>query len=181
MNARFLTALFATFIGIVATLGAAGYAVTRLTGVLALASPPRELFRGPAFDFELSPGWWCELEDSTYTCSPPGKPPFAAIVVMAMKVRNDDDNLRSYEALLSKPKPDTNGPVQYVKRRTLGAHEWVEALHHGSELKNYDTYYLATNTSYLGIVVTMSVEKNEADKYITQLNDMMRTLRVYQR
>lgn len=45
----------------------------------------------------------------------------------------------------------------------------------------FQSAYLATNTSYLGIVVTMSVEKNEADKYITQLNDMMRTLRVYQR
>jgi hypothetical protein len=83
---------------------------------------------------------------------------------MAMKVRNDEDNLQSYEAFLRKTKPDTDGQVRYVKRRKLGAHEWVESLHNGSELKNYDTYYLATNTSYLGILVTMSVEKNEADK-----------------
>ena len=47
---------------------------------------------------------------------------------------------------------DKFSEVRYVKHSVIAARDWVEALHSGSELSNYDTYYLATNTSYLGIV-----------------------------
>ena len=49
--------------------------------------------------------------------------------------------------------------MRYVKRRKLGDREWVEALHVGSEIAAYHTYYLATTTSYLAILVTMSAHK----------------------
>ena len=65
-----------------------------------------------------------------------------------------------------------------MKRHILGSAEWVEALHTGSEIPNYDTYYLGTTTSHLGILVTMSVEKDHEVTFIQQLNDMMRTLNV---
>ena len=71
--------------------------------------------------------------------------------------------------------------VRYVKRRMLGAHEWVEALHLGAEVQNFETYYLATATSHLGILVTMSVHKDHSAAYIQQMNDMMSTLNIYQR
>ena len=70
--------------------------------------------------------------------------------------------------------------MRYVRRRTFGTHEWVEALHSGSEIPNYDTYYLGTTTSNLGILVTMSVHKDSANQYIVELNDMIRTLNIYQ-
>jgi hypothetical protein len=56
-----------------------------------------------------------------------------------------------------------------------------EALHSGSEIPHFDTYYLGTTTSLLGILVTMSVHKGHSAKYIGQMNEMMRTLTVYQR
>ena len=71
--------------------------------------------------------------------------------------------------------------IRYVRRRMIANHEWVEALHAGSEVPNYDTYYLATITSDLGVLVTMSVHKDHSDKYIGQLNDMIATLNIYQR
>jgi hypothetical protein len=71
--------------------------------------------------------------------------------------------------------------TRHVKRRTIANHEWVEALHSGSEIANFDTYYLGTTTSNLGILVTMSVHKDSSDKYIAQLNDMIATLNIYQR
>jgi hypothetical protein len=45
------------------------------------------------------------------------------------------------------------GPDRIVETAARGAHEWVEALHSGSELTSYDTFYIATNTSYLGVLV----------------------------
>jgi len=75
----------------------------------------------------------------------------------------------------------TMSEVRFVRRTTLGGKEWVEALHIGSELPNYHTYYLATTTSYLGIFVTMSVHQDHTDTFVGELTGMMATLVVYQR
>jgi hypothetical protein len=196
MGMRFFAALLIAFFatiavlgGAVAALGGAGYAFMRLA-----LSPERELFRAvtfatPAFELELAPGWWCELDGSEYVCSPGGKPPYAAIAVIAMKERSDNDNLAAYEQHLEQAQqPGVIGnntaemsQVRYVRHRILAGHEWVEALHSGSEIPNYDTYYLGTTTSNLGILVTMSVHKDHAGEYIAQLQQMMETLNVYQR
>jgi hypothetical protein len=61
-------------------------------------------------------------------------------------------------------------------QRVLGS-----GAHSGSELSNYDTYYLATNTSYLGIVVTLSVDKDYSKQYVAGLKEMIATLHIYQR
>lgn len=183
MGVRFFTALTLVFLVTVWVLGGAGYAVMRLA-----VPAPRELFRAAPFDFELARGWWCELDGTEYVCNPGGKPPFAAIAIIAMKERSDHDNLAAYQQHLEKPKPagaaDNQAAemsqVRYVHRRIIAGHEWVEALHSGSEVPSYDTYYLATTTSHLGILVTMSVHKDRAGEYIAQLRDMMATLNIYQ-
>src|SRR4051812_23549286 len=83
IRARFLIAFLTSFVATVAVLAGAGYLVTRVA-----VPPPRELFRTGAFEFELAPGWWCELDGTEYVCTPPGKPPHLAIAVIAMKERN---------------------------------------------------------------------------------------------
>ena len=184
MGVRFFTALAAVFLVTVAVLGGAGYAVTRLA-----VPAPRELFRAAPFDFELAHGWWCELDGTEYVCNPPGRPPHVAIAVIAMKERSGSDNLAAYQQHLEKPQPAgaadkgaaEMSQVRFVRRRTLAGHEWVEALHSGSEIPNYDTYYLGTTTSHIGILVTLSVHKDHVGKYIAQLQDMMGTLNIYQR
>jgi len=62
MGARFFTAQLIVFSLTVAVLGCGGYAVTCIA-----VPPPRELFGAAAFDFELAPGWWCELDGAEYT------------------------------------------------------------------------------------------------------------------
>src|ERR1700682_3939363 len=158
-GARLLIALITALSATVVVLGGAGYAVSRVA-----VSPMPDVFRTAAFEFDLAPGWWCELDGSEYVCSPPGKPPYAAIAILAMKERNGQDNLKAYEDHLKQPQPIDNGAggekkfseLREVKRSVIGAHEWVEAVHSGSEIPNYDTYYFATITSELGILVTLS-------------------------
>lgn len=165
-----------------------GYGVTQLT-----VQQPRDPFRTGSFEFDLAPGWECEHEGTEYVCSPPGASPHAAIAVIAIKQRNEADNLQAYEDYLRQPKhldsdlSNSSGAepqiseISYVKRRKLGNLEWVEALHLGSEIPDYHTYYLATATSFLGILVTMSVHKEREANYIHQMTEMMSTLNVYQR
>ena len=71
--------------------------------------------------------------------------------------------------------------VREIRRSVIGAHEWVEALHSGSEIPNYDTYYFATITSELGILVTLSVNRNFSRQYVDRFKEMIKTLHVYQR
>jgi hypothetical protein len=183
-GARFLIALLTAFSATVVVLGGAGYAVSRVA-----VSPMPDVFRTAAFELELAPGWWCELDGSEYVCSPPGKPPHAAIAVIAMKERNGEDNLQAYEEHLGQPQKigDSDkgegkfSEICYVRRTVIGSHEWVEALHANSELSNFDTYYLGTNTSYLGILVTLSVHKDFSAQYVAQLRNMIKTLKIYQR
>jgi hypothetical protein len=184
VGSRFLISLLGAFFVTLAVLAGAGYLVAQI-GVRA----PRDPFRAGSFEFDLAPGWWCERESGTFVCTPPGAPPHAAIAIIAVKERSDQDSLERYEEHLRQAHPpaaDANpggklSEVRYVKRVTLGHAQWIESLQAGSEIPNYDTYYLATVTSLLGILVTMSVERNLEDKYIQELSDMMKTLNVYQR
>jgi hypothetical protein len=183
MGARFFISVVGAFMTTVAVLGVAAYAVIGLT-----VPQPRDPFRTGSFEFDLAPGWWCERDGTEYVCNPPGKPPYPAIAIMAIKERGAGDNLGAYEIYLKEPRPvkdsaghTTQSVVSYVRRVKLGHAEWVEALHHGSEISNYDTYYLATNTALLGILVSMSVEKSQETSYVRQLTAMMGTLNLYQR
>ena len=54
-------------------------------------------------------------------------------------------------------------------------------MHIGSEIQYYSTYYLATVTSHVGILVTMSVHQSSVDKFTGEFTDMMSSLRTYQR
>lgn len=182
-GSRFWIAAIGSLVGTVCILAIAAVGVIELT----VRQPP-DPFRAGSFEFNLASGWWCDIEGGDYVCNPPGKPPYAATVLMAIKERGADDNLAGYENYLKKPKQPASGvgggspsTVIYVERIKLGHTEWVEALHHGSENANYNTYYLATNTSHLGILVSLSVRKDYQTEYIGQLKEMMGTLDVYQK
>jgi hypothetical protein len=184
MGTRFIAWLLGAFLVTVVTLGGAGYAVTQFA-----VPAQRDMHRTEGYEFELAPGWLCERVGTEDLCEPPGGRPRAAIAIMTMKERGPQDTLEHYEAHLKTPQPvegrntvpGQTSDVQFVRREVFGNRQWVTALHSGSEVPNYETYYLATVTSYLGILVTMSVHKRQAPQYIGQLNEMMRTLRTYQR
>src|SRR5262245_9951516 len=98
VGGRFLISLLTAFLLTLAVLGGLGYAVTQTA-----VPPTRDVFRSAFFEFDLAPGWWCCLDGGEYVCHPPGKPPHDAIAIMAMKERNDEDNLDAYEAHLRQP------------------------------------------------------------------------------
>lgn len=188
MGSRFVAALLISFTVCLLLLGGAGFAVTQL-----LVPAPRDPFRGDYFEFILAKGWQCEPDGTEVICAPPGKEPHAALAVMATKERNAQDTLDVYEAHLRQPQ-DINrdskakagsapqmSVIRKVGRRTLGRTTWVEAVHESSEIANFNTYYLGTVTASIGILVTMTVQKEAEAQYQQELQEMMSTLRVYQR
>lgn len=183
MRSRFWLSFVLSFALTLAALAAVGLAMAKL-----IVATPREQFFTSYFEFDLAAGWSCGLEGTEYVCNPPGDPPRSAIAVIAMKERSQQDRLDAYETHLRAPQPVTNADgtstmsePRFVRRTVLGGKEWVEALHLGSELPDYQTYYLATTTSNLGILVTMSVHRDRTDLFVKQLTEMMQALVIYQR
>jgi hypothetical protein len=184
MGSRFLVSLIGAFLATLALLGGIGFAASKLW-----VTAPRELYRNAAIEFDLAPGWFCEKDGRGDVCHPAGTKPFPAIAVMAVKLRNNQDNLEAYEAHLKNPQRvgDRNaaeGPiseVRFVRRRTLGSREWVESLHLGSEIASFHTYYLATATSHVGILVTLSVHKDYEAQFVKEFSEMMASLKTFQR
>lgn len=183
MPVRFVLWLVGSAALTIGALAAAGWIVAGT-----MTEAPREKFMTGAFEFDLAPGWSCELDGTEYVCHE-GSAKRKAVAVMAMKRRNAQDSLEAYQKHLEQPQK-TAAPaggtaglseIRYVRRRTLGGKEWVESLHLGSEITGYLTYYLGTTTSSIGILVTLSVHKDHADAYVRELNEMMATLIVHER
>lgn len=184
MGSQFFIAFLTAFCLTVGTLAGAGYGVTLLT-----VAKPRDMFRTGFFEFEVAPGWECDLDGTEYVCQARGAKQKGAIAIMAIKERKKGmDSLEEYEAHLRKPLPldgtEESSSLSTIKRPParirLGENEWVESLHCGSELKNFCTYYLGTVTSHVGILITMSYREGAEGTYTTDLSDMMRTVRMYQ-
>lgn len=181
MHARFWSSFFLAAVLTLIGLGAAGFLASWL-----MASAPRERFVTSAFEFERAPGWTCGPDGTEYVCTV-GERPHSAIAVIAQKLRGPQDTLEAYEAHLGRGNEvkradgTTARPeIVFVRRRRLAGHEWVEALHRGSEIKNYDTHYLATVTARLGLLVTFSAHIEHRARYLAQLEEMIGSLVIYE-
>ena len=180
---RFWLALVAAFAATAVALGGAAYGLSTL-----LVAPPPSKFRTPSFEMDLARGWTCKLDGTEYVCLPAGKPPHDAIAVIATKYRSKIDTLDAYEKHIATPQPVVGderpgrlSTVRFVHRRRIGGYEWVEGLQFGSELPTYYTYYLATVTSHIGMLVTFSAAASVYQQRRAVLQQMLESLVVYQR
>ena len=183
MGSRFVISLLTAFVLTLSVLGGIGWATARL-----IVATPHDRFLTSYFEFDLAPGWSCELDGTEYVCRPAGKPPFPAIAIIAMKERNNQDRLEDYEAHLRARQPITMksgetkmSEVRSVERKMLGGKQWVEGLHAGSEIPNYLTYYLARPPPPWAFLSPCRFTGTAPTNTRIELDDMMSSLKVYQR
>ncbi len=138
-------------------------------------------------EFELPPQWECALEGSEYVCqSENADRKKEAIIILAAKIRGEQDSIDEYQAYLRKNK-EYNLPggkkqisePKNTKLTTISDHQWVDALHLASEVPGFYTRYLATVKEDLGVAVTFSVTKDLYTQYIPVIDKMVSTLRVF--
>jgi hypothetical protein len=178
MSAPFLAAAALSFALTVAGMGGIGLLAARFLA----PPPPLPRFIADTFEFTLAPHWICDLEDTEYVCWK-GKPPHEAIAIIAMKRRGPEDNLAAYEKHLRTQRLGVNdGPSTFIEvnRRMLAGHEWVEATHLSSEVRNYITIYLATVTSQVGVLATFSIHKDYEKAGRSEMDIMMASLKIHQ-
>lgn len=138
-------------------------------------------------EFELPAGWECALEGSEYVCqSENADRKKESIIILAAKIRGEQDTLDEYMAYLKKTK-DYNLPggkkqisePKSTKLNKINDQQWVDALHLASEVPGFYTRYLATVKEDLGVAVTFSVTKDLYAQYQPIMDKLVSTLRVF--
>src|SRR5690606_37662540 len=140
-------------------------------------------------EFELRPQWQCNLEGAEWVCqSTDDKKKRDAIIVLAAKLKGDQDSLDQYQAYLKSPKTYSSiqgklvkSEPRYAKTVSLNDHAWVDSLHLESEIPGFYTRYLATVKQDIGVLVTYSINKAKYQQYIDQFENLVRTLKVFRK
>ncbi len=140
-------------------------------------------------EFELPPGWQCNLEVAEWVCqsADPVKKK-EAIIVLAAKLKGDQDSLDQYLSYLKATKSFTSvtgkamkSEPKYGKTVNINGHPWVDALHLESEIPGFFTRYFATVKDDIGVLVTYSVAKSKYADYRKDFENMINTLKVFRK
>ncbi|OUR94067.1 hypothetical protein A9Q84_18310 [Halobacteriovorax marinus] len=137
--------------------------------------------------FELPPGWSCALEGTEWVCQSENKDrKREAIIILAAKIRGNQDSLEQYQGYLKKTKTFTlpGGKTQvseavYTKKKSINSQQWIDSLHMASEVPGFYTRYMATVKADLGVAVTFSVGKDHYNSYKPVFDKIIETLRVF--
>lgn len=140
-------------------------------------------------EFELPPQWQCQLEGAEWVCQTADESKKReAIVILAAKLRGDQDSLDQYLTYLKTPKKWSNSQgkplqseVKYAKTIQINDHPWVDALHMESEVPDFYTRYLATIKDDIGVLITYSIQKDKYQLYLNDFDNLVKTLRVFRR
>ncbi len=160
-----------------------------LLGLLSASSTFAAKFANQFSEFELPPGWACNLEGAEWVCQnqDPAKRK-EAIIVLAAKLKGDQDSLDQYLTYLKSTKTFTSvtgkpmkSEPRYAKSINLSGHPWADALHLESEIPGFYTRYLATVKDDIGILVTYSIVKSKYQDYLKDFDAMVNTLKVFRK
>lgn len=140
-------------------------------------------------EFELPPQWQCNLEGAEWVCqSSNDMKKRDAIIVLAAKLKGDQDSLDQYLTYLKAAKTYTSiqgKPVKsepkYAKTENINGQAWVDALHMESEIPGFYTRYLATVKQDIGVLVTYSINKGKYQDYLQDFDNMVKTLKVFRK
>ena len=140
-------------------------------------------------EFELPARWKCGLEGAEWVCqSEDDAKKRDAIIVLAAKLKGDQDTLEKYQDYIKAPRTvtlpggkTTKSDPKYAKNITINAHLWVDSLHLTSEIPDFFTRYLATVEKDIAVLVTYSVNKGKYADYQKQFDDMVASIKVFRK
>ncbi len=165
--------------------------LSALCGAIALSIAPAHAakFANQFVEFELPPQWQCNLEGAEWVCqSTNDTKKRDAIIVLAAKLKGDQDSIDQYRTYLKAAKTYTSiqgKPVKsepkHAKDVNLSGHGWVDALHLESEIPGFYTRYLATVKQDIGVLVTYSINKSKYQEYLKDFDNMVNTLKVFRK
>lgn len=147
-------------------------------------------FSNQFVEFELpNMKWTCALEGAEWVCqSNDDQKKRDAIIVLAAKLKGEQDSLDKYQEYLTKPRSFTSPNGKNVtsqprstRVREINAHPWVDSLHLDSEIPGFYTRYLATIKQDIGVLVTYSVNQNKYKEYTAEFDALVSSLKVFRK
>lgn len=146
-------------------------------------------FANQFVEFELPPQWQCNLEGAEWVCQSTNEERKRdAIVVLAAKLKGEQDSLDQYRAYLKQPKAYTSvggksvrSEPKYANDIQINAHPWIDSLHMESEIPGFYTRYLATVKEDIGVLVTYSINRAKYQQYLDDFENLVKTLRVFRK
>lgn len=158
-------------------------------GIFVFSSSFASKFVNQFTEFELPAQWTCSLENAEWVCQNSNEAKKKeAVIVLAAKLKGDQDSLDQYLTYLKAPKvfvsaqgKSIKSESKYAKTISINGHPWVDSLHMASELPGYFTRYLATVKQDIGVLVTYSIQKSKYQDYFDQFENMTKTLKVFRK
>lgn len=146
-------------------------------------------FSNQFVEFELPPQWQCNLEGAEWVCqSLNAAKKRDAIVVLAAKIKGNQDSLDQYLTYLKGSKSFTNflnrpmkSDPKYARTTNINGQDWVDSLHYESEIPGFYTRYLVTVKQDIGVLVSYSINKAKYQQYLDDFDTMIKTLRVFRK
>lgn len=140
-------------------------------------------------EFELPPQWQCSLEGAEWVCQSINESKKKdAIIVLAAKLKGDQDSLDQYLNYLKAPKvyesikgKRVKSDAKYAKTVNINGQPWVDALHLESEIPGFYTRYLATVKQDIGVLITYSINRDKYQQSLEDFDNLVRTLKVFRK
>jgi len=138
---------------------------------------------GP-LNFMLPPGWQCTIEKSSDVCIDKSTSKPNGVLVVTYKNRSPEDTLVYYQNQLSAPrqlKTDevvTQSQVKLIRQITLNGQQWIEAVHHNSEIMGYYTHYLVTVADPYAVLVSITVNDQQYAGMMSTLSATINSMKV---
>jgi len=146
-------------------------------------------FANQFVEFELPAKWQCSLEGAEWVCqNTDAVKKREAIIILAAKLRGEQDTLEAYLDYLKQPKRWTSidgksvqSEAKYARSADVNGHPWIDSLHLESEIPGFYTRYLATVKEDIGVLLTYSVNKDKHTQYVNDFENLTKTLRVFRK
>ncbi len=142
-------------------------------------------FQTSYLQVELPDTWTCQQLEAEWACRPTDNQYLhTATLIFSAKEIAPEDTFTSIESQLKTPRTITSasgrGPVtsklNWIRSVELGGTRWLEALHTNSELEGYFTYYLATVTPRLTILLNFTFQNTQAKFYQPILEELRKSV-----
>lgn len=146
---------------------------------------PQETYYVRGVGLEVPRNWKCDLDGTELVCNPAVPPPYDAIIIVATKTADSTDTLDAYVAHLSKPQEFRTkegeaalSEILSVDRIAYGSQTWIDGVHRGSEVPNFDTRYLATIIGSTAVLITFSCHRNACAGYQPVLSRFVQSFKI---
>ena len=160
--------------------------------MLASTSAFGVMFSNSYINFKIPAGWECKPFKVTWVChSKLARKQKEAVIVMVAKEAGSLDTLNHYQMFLRNPRDVKQkgkggvikSKVVHVKQKILNGQPWVDGFHQESEVPKYFTRYVVTKCCdnspvKLGILMTLSAQKDHYTKYANDFLKVISSLRV---